>query len=173
MTINATQTYNDWHHMAPNTTQTYNDWWFLNDHDAFSIRYVSQISDEIFHTEDAKNRDLYKLIHKTDNFTQFDGYVEIESKVNYFETNLSIDIQKVNPETNEIDDDESLNTKVQFFLCSNVPDVCEDGSIFAGEEVFASGDSFDDAIRNIAELVRNSDELNNRTPSEVIASMKN
>jgi hypothetical protein len=78
-------------------------------------------------------------------------------RINFFEDNLDIEVVKVNPETDRIEDDESLNTKVQVWL--------ECGGYYEDEETKlpipsydprfdCGGDTFEEAIINLAELVR-------------------
>lgn len=75
----------------------------------------------------------------------------------FFEECLDIDVQKVNPKTKRIDNDEKLNTKVEVWLeCGEylfdehnkeyLP--CHDIQLDCG------GDTFEEAIINLANLVK-------------------
>ena len=75
--------------------------------------------------------------------------------INYAERCLDIDVVKVNPEKDEVDDDMTLNTKVQIWL--------EFGKIIEDEhfgimsthdiDLDCGGDTFEEAIVNLANLV--------------------
>lgn len=76
---------------------------------------------------------------------------------NHFEQSLDINVVKVNPKNNKIDDDESKNTKVRIWLECGEPYKCEN----TGEIMFNShnynydcgGDTFEEAIIEMANLV--------------------
>lgn len=75
---------------------------------------------------------------------------------NLFENGLYTCVVKVNPETNEIDDDCSKNTKVQVWLehgpwerqLNGFPEHTHDWDLDCG------GDTFEEAIINLANLVK-------------------
>lgn len=72
---------------------------------------------------------------------------------NVFDQCLDIDYVMVNPETLEIDDDESKNTKVQVWLeCG--PWDNEDNMPSHDIELDCYGDTFEEAILELAKLVR-------------------
>ena len=63
-----------------------------------------------------------------------------------FLRNLYIEVVKVNPETNSIDDDKTKNTKTMVWL-EYGPDGCHDIRLDCG------GDTFEEAIIKLANLV--------------------
>lgn len=75
---------------------------------------------------------------------------------NLFECGLYTAVVKVNPETNAVDDDRAKNTKVQVWLehgpyeaqPDNFPQHTHDWDLDCG------GDTFEDAIIRLAELVK-------------------
>ena len=75
---------------------------------------------------------------------------DLEKEPNYFhfQRNLGIEVVKVNPETNEIDDDQSLNTKTAVWLECGTEENHHDIDLDSG------GDSFEDAVIELAKLVR-------------------
>ena len=74
---------------------------------------------------------------------------------NIFLSTLSVDVVKVNPETNSIDRDRSKNTKVQVWLETG-PYIIEDNKGYCTHdiELDCSGDTFEEAIIKLAELVK-------------------
>lgn len=85
----------------------------------------------------------------------------------WFLSSLCIDIVKVNPENSRIEEDKSKNTKVEVWLECGPPyvytkdddyvqwDVKQEGQIEPTHdpELDCSGDTFEDAIINLASLV--------------------
>ena len=65
-----------------------------------------------------------------------------------FQRNLDIEVVKVNPETNAIDDDKALNTKTAVWLECGIEENHHDIDLDSG------GDNFEDAIIRLAMLVR-------------------
>lgn len=59
---------------------------------------------------------------------------------------------KVNPETNEIDNDQSKNTKLQIWL-ECFPDISNIGGRYHDIDLDCGGDTFEDAIVELAKLV--------------------
>jgi len=80
--------------------------------------------------------------------------------ISYFEHGLLIEVVKVNPDTLEIDDDKTKNTKVQVWLECGGPVIDEeDGTCLFGEtyhdwKLDTGADTFEQAIINLAELVK-------------------
>lgn len=77
----------------------------------------------------------------------YDGHTWNKS---HFQECLDIDVVKVNPKTNEIDDDESKNTKVEiWFECGEYHKKhrVHDWDLDCG------GDTFEETIINLANLV--------------------
>ena len=86
---------------------------------------------------------------------------------NAFCETLNIEMVKVNPETNSIDDDKSLNTKTQFWLESGEPyTYADEGIILTPDDDFeevrfnshnpaydSGGDTFEEAIIDMANRV--------------------
>lgn len=73
-----------------------------------------------------------------------------------FEEALTIMVVKVNPETNEIDDDDSLNTKTQVWLeCGPWEDLSEDNWHGYTHDMLldSGGDTFEEAIIELANNV--------------------
>lgn len=70
-----------------------------------------------------------------------------------FMNELWIDVVKVNPKTNAIDDDASKNTKVRFWLEHGGYDK-ECGSTTHDYDLDCGGDTFEEAIINLAKLVK-------------------
>ena len=71
-----------------------------------------------------------------------------------FENDLCFDIVKVNPDTKEIDCfDETKNTKVEVWLEHGHYDV-EWGACVHNFDLDCSGDTFEEAIIKLAELVK-------------------
>jgi hypothetical protein len=74
----------------------------------------------------------------------------------HFEESLSIMVVKVNPETKAIDDDESKNTLTNVWLeCGNWEDIPDHGwsGYVHDMELDCGGDTFEEAIINLANLV--------------------
>ena len=68
-----------------------------------------------------------------------------------FQSCLDVDVVKVNPKTNCIDDNDSLNTKIQIWL--------ECGPYFENQithdiDLDCGGNTFEDAIIKLAKLVK-------------------
>jgi hypothetical protein len=83
---------------------------------------------------------------------------EMIGDVNVFCQSLCIEVVKVNPETLEIDDNESLNTKVQVWLEAGEPYKDEDrvDKIMYNShniDYDSGGDTFEEAIIEMANLV--------------------
>ena len=70
----------------------------------------------------------------------------------FFEYNLFITAVKVNPETNEIDNDDTNNTKVQIWLEHGGYD--NDGYHMHDFDLDCGGDTFEEAIIKLATLVK-------------------
>ena len=69
-----------------------------------------------------------------------------------FKVSLDIDVVKVNPETDAVDDDDSKNTKVQIWLESGSYDD-ESDACTHDYELDCGGDTFEEAIINLANIV--------------------
>lgn len=69
-----------------------------------------------------------------------------------FECGLYTAVVKVNPETNEIDDDDTKNIKVQVWLEHGGYD--DDGRHMHDFDLDCSGDTFEEAIIELAALVK-------------------
>lgn len=70
-----------------------------------------------------------------------------------FENDLWFDVVKVNPDTNEIDDDKDKNTKVEVWLEHGHYD--EDwGACVHNIDLDCGGDTFEEAIIRLAGLVK-------------------
>jgi hypothetical protein len=82
---------------------------------------------------------------------------------NCFDLSLNINVVKVNPINNEIDDNELLNTKTQVWLEAGEPYECE----HTGEIIYHShninydsgGDTFEEALIEMANLVYKHNEI--------------
>ncbi len=68
---------------------------------------------------------------------------------------LDVDVVKVDPETNQIEEDEARNAKVQVWLECGPADFDEYGNVHAIHDVSldCGGDSFENAIIHLAKLV--------------------
>lgn len=85
---------------------------------------------------------MYEAWNYLDNHKIFDGH---------FVSCLDIFVVKVNPKTDEIDDDENLNTKTEIWLeCGayNKNYMCHDVDLDCG------GNTFEEAIIKLAKLVK-------------------
>ena len=70
---------------------------------------------------------------------------------------IEIDIQKVNPKTKSIDDDNSLNTKIEYWIEVMTHQLDDDHQWIACHEtdLDCGGDTLDDAINNLYNLTIN------------------
>lgn len=91
------------------------------------------------------NMDFYDSYQFLDNHKIFNGN---------FTYQLWFEIVKVNPETNAIDDDSTKNTKVQVWL-EHGPYDKEWGGCTHDIDLDCGGDTFEEAIIKLAELVKN------------------
>lgn len=125
-------------------------WWWLYNHPIFNdggtVIKKSQVLPELVRPEDPEETTVYD---------------------SYFHRCLDIDVQKVNPDTEEVDDDRSKNTKTEVWLeCGpwhsrkkdpawfdDYPDMpdCASHDI----DLDCGGDTFEEAILELAKLVRN------------------
>lgn len=71
-----------------------------------------------------------------------------------FSCDLVVDVVKVNPDTNAIDDDETKNTKVQVWL-EHGPYIHKFNMCSHDIELDCGGDTFEEAIVELAALVKN------------------
>ena len=70
----------------------------------------------------------------------------------YFSLGLYVEVVKVNPVTNEIDDDATKNTKVQVWLeCGTY---VETNGLIHDIDLDCGGDTFEEAIIELAKLVK-------------------
>jgi hypothetical protein len=76
-------------------------------------------------------------------------------KINYFNRCLDIDVVKVCPETNAIEDDPALNTKTQIWLEFGGMDEDEYFGVIPCHDIDldCGGDTFEEAIIKLANLV--------------------
>ena len=78
-------------------------------------------------------------------------------ELNYFHHSLCIEVVKVNPKNNTIEDDESLNTKVQVWLEAGEPFEFKEGDLgvqcYHNINYDSGGDTFEEAIDNLKEAV--------------------
>ncbi len=115
-------------------TDFFEAWWYLCETPVFFLN-----------REDAEKAGIPEFIRQHDT---------------YFEKGLDINVVKVNPETDMVDDDESLNTKTEIWLECGEPYV-GDGQIGKEGEVYCchnidydcGGDTFEEAIINLANIV--------------------
>lgn len=76
-------------------------------------------------------------------------------RISCFKENLYIEVVKVNPENNRIEDDESLNTKTQVWLECGTWGTDECFSFYTHDPILDCGaDTFEEAIIKLAELVK-------------------
>ena len=74
------------------------------------------------------------------------------SEINFFQNEIDIQPQLVNPMTNEVDRDDSLNTKVEFWVEFSYFDVeCEANA--HDIEFDCGGDSYEEAVEALFQLV--------------------
>lgn len=92
------------------------------------------------------NMDFYTAWKFLSNHKMFNGL---------FECGLWTEVVKVNPETNEVDDDRAKNTKVQVWL-EHGPYDKEWGSTTHDIDLDCGGDTFEEAIVKLASLVKKS-----------------
>lgn len=86
--------------------------------------------------------DFYEAYHFLDNHLLF--------KDKFMSEALFVEVVKVNPMTNEIDDNHVLNTKTQVWLeCGGE----EDDQFYHDINLDTGGDTFEEAIINLANLV--------------------
>ena len=121
-------------------TDFYEAWWFLVEHPAF----YNPLSVLTFNPQ-----------HDPD----------LDAMCYGFHSVIDIDFQKVNPETEMIDDDSSKNTKVECWLeCGGMylkrelqPEIYDSDSTAVGHyndpDLDCGGDTFEEAIINMANLV--------------------
>jgi hypothetical protein len=107
---------------------------------------------------------------KSENKLKFDDFYEAYNflkehpmvhynKINYFSRCLDIDVVKINPQTNSIDDDSSKNTKTEVWLEFGKYDLFE---VYEGKSMESAqhdydldcgADTFEKAIIELANLV--------------------
>lgn len=102
----------------------------------------------------------------------YDSFYYLENHIifdNKFQKCLDIEIVKVNPKTNIIDNDSSLNTKIQVWLeCGPYQKDCYTHDI----DLDCGGDTFEEAIIKLAKLVKKYYGDNNKAIKRVIEKYK-
>ena len=96
---------------------------------------------------------IFKDFYEAYNFLQEHPIIYYEDK-NYFKDCLDVEVVKVNPETNEIDNDKSKNTHTRVWLeFGEISDV--DNMILPTHDIEfdCGGDTFEEAIIKLAILV--------------------
>jgi len=115
-------------------TDFYEAWWFLKDLHSFKV----------------KEEDLRQI-----------GYSENLAKImseetSYFQESLIIEVQKVNPENDTIEEDEKLNTKTVVWLECGSP-YCDENTktilTYHNWDWDCGGDTFEEAIINLANII--------------------
>lgn len=104
-----------------------------------------------------KNNKFYDSWKWLDHHIYFSAWTDYFN-TSYFEVSLNIDVVKVNPETNEIDDDSKKNTKVQVWLECGDP-ILDENNRWQGDcshdpKLDVGGDTFEEAIIKLSELVK-------------------
>lgn len=88
--------------------------------------------------------DFYYAWHFLDNHKMFNGL---------FSNGLWVEVVRVNPDTNSIDDDNTKNTKVQIWL-EHGPFEYYHNDTTHDIDLDCGGDTFEEAIIKMAELVK-------------------
>ena len=97
------------------------------------------------------------------------GYSESLAKItsgetNYFQESLCIEVQKVNPENDTIEEDEKLNTKIVVWLECGSPYYDEHTKrilTYHNWDWDCGGDTFEEAIVNLANIIWEHENENN------------
>lgn len=114
-------------------TDFYEAWWYLNECQSFK----------------ATKEDLRK-IGISDNLAKI-----MSEQTSYFSESLCIEVQKVNPENNTIDD-EKLNTKIEVWLECGSPfynEITNTILTYHNWDWDCGGDTFEEAIINLANII--------------------
>ena len=115
-------------------TDFYEAWWYLNECKSFQ----------------ATEKDL-RQIGYTGNFLK-----DVAENTSYFQESLIIEVQKVNPENDTIEEDEKLNTKTVVWLECGSPYYDENTKsilTYHNWDWDCGGDTFEEAIINLANII--------------------